>query len=234
MRQIKAQIGASLLAIAAAASPAQAGEMVMVELFTSQGCYSCPPADDVLGVLADNQNIVALAMHVDYWDYLGWRDTFAQRGFTERQYSYRKTMGARVVYTPQMIVQGVNPVTGSRSMSVKDAIAQAQAQPDIAAIEIVAEGDQLVGQLEPLEGSRRATLFMAHYKKDEVVDIARGENGGKKLHYHNIVKSLAPMMEWSGTSERVALPQPGPGEGIAIWLQEGRTGPVLGAAKFEN
>lgn len=240
MKKLLIKTALGLLAsafILAPQSEAQAEPAVVVELFTSQGCYSCPPADEVLGKLAEFEDIVALAMHVDYWDYLGWRDTFAQRGFTQRQFSYRDTMGERVVYTPQMIIQGVNPVTGSRSMSVKDAITQARAQKRTATLDISEAGAGLTGLIAPVTGetAQGGTLFVAKYTRNQVVDIARGENGGKTLTYHNVVDMLSPLAEWDGSAPtQFELPRPGPGEGVAIWLQDGVTGPILGAAKFEQ
>ena len=237
---VRSKIAAVLLGTAALAGPfsignAQAEPAVMIELFTSQGCYSCPPADEVLGRLAEYDNIVALSMHVDYWDYLGWRDTFAKRAFTERQYSYRDTMGERVVYTPQMIVQGIAPVTGSRSMSVKDAIAQVRALPDIATIDISERGGGIVARIAPTSAAKGGTLFVAKYTQRQTVEIARGENGGKTLAYHNVVEMISPLGQWQGTEAReVDLPSPAPGEGVALWLQDGRTGPIFAAAKFER
>ncbi|MEL6476284.1 MAG: DUF1223 domain-containing protein [Pseudomonadota bacterium] len=239
-RKVNRLASAALIAVSAwagfgAVPHASAQPVVVVELFTSQGCYSCPPADEVLGKLAEYDDIVALSMHVDYWDYLGWRDTFAQRGFTERQYSYRNSMGERVVYTPQMIIQGVSPVTGSRGMSVKDAISQVRATPETAVLSIRETGTGLKGTISPQSGAGEATLFMAKYTRSQTVDIARGENGGKTLTYHNVVDMLSPLGTWSGREAReVDLPSPAQGEGIAIWLQKGRTGAILAAAKFER
>lgn len=223
---------ASLLATGPGAS---ASPTIFVELFTSQGCYSCPPADEVLGKLADREDVVALSLHVDYWDYLGWRDTFAQKAFTNRQFAYRDAMDERVVYTPQMIVQGANPVTGSHGMGLKDAIEKVRALPDMAKIEIVEVGGALKGKIAPVAQASEATLYMATYSKEQLVDIERGENAGKELAYHNVVSMLSKVQDWSGeTMDEVDLPQPGPGEGIALWLQSGDSGPVIAAAKFER
>ncbi|MEM9736849.1 MAG: DUF1223 domain-containing protein [Pseudomonadota bacterium] len=177
---------AALLSLAPGA-PVRAEPAVVVELFTSQGCYSCPPADEVLGKLAEYDHIVALAMHVDYWDYLGWRDTFAQKTFTKRQFDYRDYAGARVVYTPQMIVQGTKPVTGSRAMSVKEAISQAEGRPVSTEVVIVAKDGALMGIVSPVVAGGSFVLFAASYIRQRTVEIARGENGGKRLTYHNIV-----------------------------------------------
>ncbi|MBY8976048.1 DUF1223 domain-containing protein [Rhodobacteraceae bacterium NNCM2] len=239
MKKVTFKHGAAILATAAAtltAAPAAwASPAVFVELFTSQGCYSCPPADEVLGKLADRDDIVALSLHVDYWDYLGWRDTFAQKAFTERQFAYRDAMDERVVYTPQMIVQGVSPVTGSNGMTVKEAIEKVRALPDVATVRIVEMDGALKGKIAPINGGAKATLYIAKYTRDQVVDIERGENAGKQLPYHNVVNMLSKVQEWSGeTMDEVDLPQPGPGEGIALWLQSGEAGEVLAAAKYER
>lgn len=239
MRQVRSFALAAFTILAATgfsgSKPADASDTpVLVELFTSQGCYSCPPADELLGKLAQHDDVVAISLHVDYWDYLGWRDTFAQRAFTERQYDYRSTMGARVVYTPQMIVHGMNPVTGSRRMSVKEAVERARAADHVADIDIAESGGALMAKITPLREGDRGTLFVAKYTRNEIVDIARGENGGKRLTYHNVVSMLSPIMSWDGGAEEVTLPIPDPGEGVAVWLQTHRTGPVLAAAKFEN
>ncbi|MEM8840472.1 MAG: DUF1223 domain-containing protein [Pseudomonadota bacterium] len=225
----------SLASLQLIAGRAAASPTIFVELFTSQGCYSCPPADEVLGKLADRDDVVALSLHVDYWDYLGWRDTFAQKAFTNRQFAYRDAMDERVVYTPQMIVQGASPVTGSHGMGLKDAIEKVHAQPDMATIEIVEMGGALKGKIEPIADAPEATLYMATYTKEQKVDIERGENAGKKLAYHNVVGMLSKVQDWSGeTMDEVDLPQPGPGEGIALWLQSGESGPVIAAAKYER
>ncbi|MEM7669368.1 MAG: DUF1223 domain-containing protein [Pseudomonadota bacterium] len=239
MKRTRFSFAAALLSAAvtgiSVSAPAQAEPTVVVELFTSQGCYSCPPADDVLGKLAEHDDIIALSLHVDYWDYLGWRDTFAKRAFTERQFAYRDAMRERVVYTPQMIVQGVSPVTGSRSMSVKDAIEKVRATPDSATVEIFEAGSGLKGRIAPLNGGSRAVLYVAKYTRSQNVDIERGENGGKSLTYHNVVDMLSKLHDWPGESTyEVDLPQPSPGEGIALWLQGGAAGPIIAAAKYER
>ena len=213
---------------------ADAEPTVVVELFTSQGCYSCPPADEVLGKLAEYDDIVALSLHVDYWDYLGWRDTFAQKAFTRRQFEYRNYMGERVVYTPQMIVQGVNRVTGQQSISVKDAIAQVRATDDLAKIEIVEANGGLKGRISPINGGAKAAVFVAKYTRSVTVDIARGENGGKTLTYHNVVDTMTSLEDWRGDAVEYDLPNPGPGEGVALWVQGDGVGPILAAAKFER
>lgn len=211
---------------------------VLVELYTSQGCNSCPPADAALGRLAARTDLVPLSFHVDYWDYLGWRDTFAKRQHTERQQSYRVSLGQRMVYTPQIVVQGLGGAVGSNAAQVEDLIDLAHAKPASAGIELAAEGGSVAARLMPKPGQGAgagpAILWVAVYDRVRKVAIARGENRGRELIYHNVVRELRPMAEWDGqTPTSVTLPAPAAGQGLAVWLQKGRTGPILCAAKYE-
>ena len=217
-------------------SGAKAGEnVVVVELFTSQGCSSCPPADDVLSQLSERDDVIALSLHVDYWDYLGWRDTFAQRQFSERQVAYREAWRKSVVYTPQMVVQGSEDVMGSRPDDLSAAIdAALRIEPQVS-VTIDREGGMLKCRFEP--GSERAVgiIWIAKYTKNATVEISRGENAGRTITYMNVVNSLNRIGSWAGNEiEDVSMPQPGPGEGVAIWIQAGENGPILAAAKIEN
>lgn len=226
---------AAVLAAPLFASPADAGEqVVMVELFTSQGCYSCPPADAMLGELAAREDVVALAMHVDYWDYLGWKDTFAQKAHTLRQIGYRDSFGARSIYTPQMIVQGRADVVGSRKRDVAAAIEAARATA-AADIEISNDGRGLIVACSPSgSGSVGGTVWAAVYDRTATVAIARGENAGKTLTYHNIVRDVVSVGEWDGASDKeFALPDAGPGQGVAVWVQDGPAGAISAAVKHE-
>ncbi len=209
---------------------------VLVELFTSQGCNSCPPADEMIAELAARPNVVALSLHVDYWDYLGWRDTFASRAHTQRQYAYREAFGARVVYTPQMIVQGAADAIGSRRGEVDRLIEQAEVQAGAATIAILDKPDGPVARVSlgtgPISG--RCDIFVAEYDRKQVVDIARGENRGRRLTYTNVVRSLARTALWDGKGPvEVMLPRPREGSGLAVWVQAPGMGPILGAAKLE-
>lgn len=211
-----------------------ARSVVMVELFTSQGCSSCPPADANLAKLARRDNVLVLSMHVDYWDYLGWRDTFGRPENTRRQFMYRDAMGARVVYTPQAIVQGTFDVHGGRMESLNAAIEEARTLPGSATLKI----DQTAGMLTVLLGPETdivpCTVWIAAYDREASVKITRGENAGKTLDYHNVVSKLMRVGHWDGSEHELSLPQPGKGEGIAVWLQDDRTGRVLSVAFVEN
>lgn len=219
------------------ASPvAMAGDnVVMVELFTSQGCSSCPPADHTLGRLADRDDVLPLSMHVDYWDYLGWRDTFGSPEHTKRQYAYRDTMGARVVYTPQMVVQGSHDVPGCRGDLVEAAIAEAAAATSPAQIRITREPGMASAEISTTTDARDCTVWMASYQQEAVVRIDRGENAGETMTYSNVVDKLMKVRAWDGSGPlSVDLPVPQPGHGVAIWLQDNKTGRILAASFFEE
>lgn len=232
----------ALLATPAAFAPRSADAAdeapvpVVVELFTSQGCSSCPPADAALGRLAERADVVALSLHVDYWDYLGWKDTFASPAHTKRQYAYRDRLGARVVYTPQIVVQGVKDAVGSRNAHVADLIAMAREKGVRARITLEPAGGGLVARLVPLAGrTAPGTVWIARYTRVREVDIGRGENRGRLLTYHNVVESLSDGGDWSGAEPlELALDPPALGEGVAVWLQEDRVGPILAAAKHDR
>jgi hypothetical protein len=211
------------------------GNTVVVELYTSQGCNSCPPADDVLAQLSGRDDVIALSLHVDYWDYLGWRDTFAQHQFTQRQIAYREAWRNSVVYTPQMVVQGRDDVVGSRADDLAAAIAAAQQVEPPIKVSIERQGGMLKCRIEPGAARTVGIVWIAKYTLSETVEIDRGENAGRTITYRNVVNSLNRIGSWAGIEpEEVAMPQPGPGEGVAIWIQAGEAGPILAAAKIEN
>jgi len=211
------------------------GSVVVVELYTSQGCNSCPPADEVLGQLSGRDDVIALSLHVDYWDYLGWRDTFAKHQFTQRQVAYRDAWRKSVVYTPQMVVQGRHDVMGSRADDLAAAIdAALRVEPPIK-VTIERQGGMLKCRIEPGAERTVGIVWIAKYTISATVEIDRGENTGRTITYMNVVNSLHRFGSWAGTEpEEVVMPQPEPGEGVAIWIQAGEAGPILAAAKIEN
>lgn len=211
---------------------ARADVPVIVELYTSQGCNACPPADAYLGELAGRESVIALSMHVDYWDYLGWRDRFARDACVRRQKRYRDALGNRMVYTPQMVVQGRGEAVGSAREDVESLISAARAAPAEAELSIDRTGGRLVGTVRPVSG-RGGVLWVARYARTREVEITRGENAGRRVVYHNVVGLLMQLGRWDGTAPReVDLPSPAPGEGIAFWLQRPGGGPILAAAHF--
>lgn len=227
---------ACALALALGLAPAaMAGPAVVVELYTSQGCSACPPADEVLGRLAKRDGIVPLSLHVHYWDYLGWRDTFADEAHAARQYLYRDAIGARVVYTPQMVVQGFRDVSGNQPVAVEAAIDAARAGGPGPEIRLEAKSGSLSAHLTPGPRAAKGKIWVAKYRKRVSVEIERGENRGRALTYFNVVHDLSDMGSWSGDAPvTLPLPAPAAGHGIALWVQEGHVGRIHAAAKFEN
>ena len=208
---------------------------MVVELFTSQGCSSCPPADRLLAQLAEREDVIALSLHVDYWDYLGWQDTFADPKFTERQHAYRDAWSKNVVYTPQMVVNGARDVPATDGRAVTAAIAEARSPAPLLEVSIEPEGGMLKCRIAPGPEPVTGTVWIAKYKMSATVQIARGENAGRTMTYHNVVTSLMRMGQWQGSeAEEVEMPHPEPGEGVAVWIQDGPAGPILAAAKVEN
>jgi len=204
--------------------------VVLVELFTSQGCSSCPPADENLGALLKETGVLGLSLHVDYWDYLGWRDTFGSRAHPERQFAYRDYVGGRVVYPPQMVVHGEYDVPGYRADRLQAAVAAAGAQPGQAEIKITNQAGMLKAILRTEFDPGLCTIWMASYDREHTVAVERGENAGRTLTYYNVVDKLMRVGQWDGKVQAISLPQPGPGQGVAIWLQDNRTGHVMAAS----
>lgn len=222
----------ALWVLAGLSTPATAADdVVMVELFTSQGCSSCPPADANLGRLTEREDVIALSMHVDYWDYLGWKDTFGRKEHTLRQLAYRDAMGARVIYTPQMVVQGKFDVPGYRPDHIVEAIGSAHRLPREANIAIKHEAGMLKAVISSKDIAANCTIWMASYNRSATVEIQRGENAGAEITYHNIVDKLMRVgSRESQETQEVALPQPEPGSGIVIWLQDDRTQRIISAS----
>jgi len=226
---------APLLFVSVAGAAGAEDNVVMVELFTSQGCSSCPPADETLADLADREDVLGLSLHVDYWNYLGWKDTFAQAEHTARQAEYRDKLGSRVLFTPQIVVDGTRSVPGYKRSMIDSAIAQAAEMPDPASIRIGTEDGMLHAEIVSEGALGACTIWVASYDQAAKVAIDRGENAGRTFTYRNVVDKLMKVGPWQGNSaERFPLPQPGPGEGIAIWLQDDRSGRVLATSFFEE
>jgi hypothetical protein len=211
-----------------------------VELFTSQGCSSCPPADALFEHYAARTDIVALSFPVDYWDYLGWKDTLASAKFTERQRAYAKGKGKQV-YTPEVVVSGIVSVIGSRKSDIDKAIENAAAAlaPIRPPVRLRLEEDKLtieVGEAPAGELVKEATLWLALVAKSITVTIRRGENEGKTVTYFNVVRELTPVGMWSGKPltvhlERDAVLRPGI-DACAVLVQQGMAGPIVGAASL--
>jgi hypothetical protein len=211
---------------------------VLVELFTSQGCSSCPPADQLLGELQRRDDVVALSFSVDYWDYIGWHDTLAHHDNTLRQQAYEKKLQSHRIYTPQMVVDGVRDVIGNQRREVYLAIEKRhdEVRGKRVAISLTREGETVRVAIGPGEAKGPATIWLAHTLSARTVNIAKGENGGKVITYHNIVRDFAPVGQWTGAPVVLALPAKAMrndlSDGVAVWVQVGENGPVSGAAQL--
>ena len=209
-----------------------------VELFTSQGCSSCPPSDAYLGRLARRPDIVALAFHVDYWDYIGWKDAFATRETTERQRAYARVLKQRYVYTPEMVVDGFAHDTGREHSAIEALLAEAQRRsPRRATPELsFATGGPLTIKLAPfaLDGGP-ADVTLAIYDRRHTTPVASGENQGRMLENFNVVRQLEILARWDGAaaSWTVAGDRLQPGQGAAVIVQRADHGAVLGCNKLE-
>jgi hypothetical protein len=206
---------------------------VLVELFTSQGCSSCPPADKLAGELAQDPRLIVLSFNVDYWDYLGWRDTMAKPEFSQRQYDYARSRGDGKVYTPQMVINGAAHVVGSSKSNILYEIEKAQALPALVTLEVSAT--EINATVAPFDFSGEATLWLMAVEKEARQEITRGENAGNVITYHNVVRNVVPAGMWKGEAlkaswmKKAVMPR-GASFCVAV-LQRDKTGPVLGIAR---
>lgn len=197
MRQIVSAAFGLWLCLSVAHAESQQG--LVVELYTSQGCSSCPPADEHLATLVNTPGIIALALHVDYWDYIGWTDTFAQAKFTDRQKRYAHAAGSKMIYTPQIIVNGRDRVEGNQPAKVDKAIARGQGVGQDIHLTLTREGDKVIIKAasdKPVPDGVR--IGLVRYISNATVDIQRGENAGLSVTSHNIVTSWDDIGGWVG------------------------------------
>ncbi len=227
-------LAAALVSGFAAAGRAQGPAPVVVELFTSEGCSSCPPADAFLGELAQRPDIVALAFHVDYWDYIGWKDPYASPLATQRQHDYATALGLHMVYTPQMVVDGRTDVVGSERGDVEAAIGKAAAGPKLAiSIAKDAAGYRVMIPAAAPPAGGPATVWLALFDSEQETRVKRGENGGRTLKEFNIVREWRKIGTWDGEATTLPLAVAmgnADRRGCAIIVQAGPVGPILGAA----
>ena len=183
---------------------AQAQGPVVVELYTSQGCSSCPPADSYFAKeLAGRDDVIALALHVDYWDYIGWKDDFANPAYTKRQRNYARAAGHRTVYTPQMIIGGKDHVVGTHPKDVRKHVAAHASIPQSVSVSLARDGNRLKVALSAAEAlDTPMVVQVVRYIDLATRDIKRGENAGRTLSYANIVTEWRSIGEWSTRSDK--------------------------------
>lgn len=217
-------------------APARAGDapLVVVELYTSQGCSSCPPVDALLAELATREDVLPLALHVDYWDYIGWADTFGRPAHTARQKAYVRVAGGGHVYTPQMVVGGVEHIVGYKPMKLADLLTKHRAEMGEVALTAVAEGNRIRVTAGPTAGAAlpdRIMIDIVGYIPLAEVAIAHGENAGETITYANIVTSWVHAGRWDGQGAvELTVPMPDAPRAAVIVQVEGPRR-VLAAAK---
>ncbi len=223
-------VGAAQTGPRSPAAHLPAARPVVVELFTSQGCSSCPPADAIVADLARTRpDLLPLTFHVTYWNSLGWRDPFSFAGATERQRRYVAEAVSPDVYTPAMVVDGRRDVVGSDRSAVAATLAQATADATAAApVEVVRAGNALSVTIGA--GSGRGAVLVLGYDRQHQTSVGRGENGGRTLLEANIVRSMAVAGAWTGQTLHLDVAVPA-GEEVAVLLQA-ETGQILGAARL--
>jgi hypothetical protein len=229
-------------AIIAVIKPAHADPRAVIELFTSQGCSSCPPADKILGELAKDPSVIALSMPIDYWDYLGWKDTLADSRFTARQKAYSQVRGDREVYTPQVVVNGSVHVVGSDRSGIENAIDLTTKADGVMSLAItMTQSGKQINISVPASGKPSAAthgeVWICSITKAVPISIGRGENGGRQLTYHNVVRSLLKVGDWNGTSGSWTVPLENISrdgvDAAVVYVQDGnrdKPGVMLGAA----
>ncbi|MBC07073.1 MAG: DUF1223 domain-containing protein [Thalassospira sp.] len=244
MKNPRPLLSALALLLMTVSAPAGASESVLpravVELYTSQGCNSCPPADQVLHDMADqHDDLLLLSYHVDYWNYLGWEDPFSDARFSERQRDYANRMRERYVYTPQVIINGDHVVRATARQQIETTSTTVAPLDDIANIHLSttdaaqpAKGTislRGVGRSSP---GRIAQVWLIGFDREHQRDVLSGENAGKRLVNANVVREMVSLGQWDGSSQQkipFAMADAYDG-GIAVLIQNGRGGPISGAA----
>ncbi len=242
-----------ICAIVSIAGPAQADPRAVVELFTSQGCSSCPPADKVIGDLAKDPSVIALSMPIDYWDYLGWKDTLADSRFSARQKAYSLMRGDRDVYTPQVVVNGSAHLIGSDRAGIENAINVTKKESGVMSVPVTmmvdgkqinisvaaSSGNGLISDTSTTNASTpmHGEVWICSISKSIPISIGRGENRGREVTYHNVVRTLLKVGDWNGSAESWSVPLENISrdgvDGAVVYLQDGnheKPGPMLGAA----
>lgn len=214
----------------------------VVELFTSQGCSSCPKADDAFAKIVSGGNVVAISYHIDYWNYLGWEDTLGGKENTDRQYAYARTLGNNNVFTPQIVLNGVTDAKSTNPDVILADLKRMSTDGGGVSVDVDADLTKDEMTISVGAGDGKADVVMAYFKKQTTVEIAKGENTGKKITYRNAVTKLETVGMWDGKAMTIKLPagliSKKAQDGCAILLQahdkDGNPGRIYGAAMLEN
>ena len=230
-----------VFAMVVGATPSTAGDpKAVVELFTSQGCSSCPAADKLLGELAKDPSIVAISLPIDYWDYLGWKDTLADPRFSARQKAYSLVRGDREVYTPQVVVNGTAHVLGSDRNSIESAVVSTRKAAGIMSVPVtmtVSNGKLNVSVPAAKSDSESGEIWVCAVSRSVPIAIGRGENRGREVTYTNVVRNVLKVGDWNGKAGSWSVPLENiTRDGVdaaVVFVQDGnrdKPGPMKGAA----
>jgi hypothetical protein len=218
------------LCVALTTAPAAAGERpIVVELFTSEGCSSCPPADALLAQLASRPEILALSFHVDYWDRLGWKDPFSMPAATERQHRYAELLGLATVYTPQVVVDGKWQAVGSDRDEVERALNTARRDSSELPVELAVDHGHAQIRVGSSGEAVSAAVLLIGFDRRHVTAVARGENSGRTLAHIDVVRHVEEVAEFDGRANMIEVPLHSPSDRVAAIVQA-RDGRVLGVA----
>lgn len=207
---------------------------VVVELYTSQGCSSCPPADAIFAELKNREDVIAIAMHVDYWDYIGWKDEFGNPAHAKRQRAYAAKGGRRTIFTPEMVVQGQTDIVGAKPMALSKAIAEHGATTPITAINTVWSDNKL--RIQAAAPAKDAGVMDVHVLRlipSQESKITRGENRGETYEYTNIAHSWQVAGTWDGKADLDLSLVVGGDDPIVVLIQEADAGKIIAAARLE-
>lgn len=240
-------VGLGLLAglpawVCMAGDAKEAHPIGVVELFTSQGCSSCPKADAAMEKIAQSADVVAISYHIDYWNYLGWQDTLGAKENTDRQYAYARTLGNNNVFTPQIVLNGVQDAKSTNPAVILANLKRMGENGNGVPVDVDADLTKDEMTITVGAGAGKADVVMAYFKKTTTVEIAKGENTGKKITYRNAVTKLETVGMWDGKAMTIKLPaaliSKKAQDGCAILVQahdkDGNPGRIYGAAILEN
>jgi hypothetical protein len=229
-------LAASLLCAASATAGIAGSAKNVLELFTSQGCSSCPAADALLKDYINRPDVVALSFNVDYWDYLGWKDTLGKPAYSKRQRRYANARGDGKVYTPQIVANGLDHAVGSVRNQVNRALSKSADRLTGHHVEMTLENNQTSFVIRIGKGTKPAkpaTIYIAAVSPSVTINIKRGENHGRKVTYHNVVRNIIPVGMWSGEATTIRLRRDdvfnAGGNRCAVLLQTADAGPILAA-----
>lgn len=222
------------LCLAAPGLAAAEGRPVVVEFFTSQGCVTCPPADALFAEIAQREGVVALALHVTYWDYLSWPDTFARRYNDKRQKAYANLMRQRTLFTPQMVIQGEDVLVGRDGDTISERISAHREGEAPVRLGVERHGDSVTIRIAPVAGEvGDVDVQLVTYIPSEDVAIGGGANAGQTVRYTNIVTGWSTVAQWDGASAAEFSLSAVPEGPIAVLVQSSGLGPILNAAMVD-